>query len=388
MALFLGSWSDKNGGARKAPLLIGLVGKLYYSCMLIAISMNSSWPLYTVLYGATLPAAATGADLAIFMACFSYMADITTPEERTVRITMLQVSYLLTIPVGVALGQLLFTATGESVPAVFGVNATLVFIAFVYSAFRLIWRSAPQSPNDPPVRKVPLRLFCCDFFDYTHLRETVRAIVRRRPGHRRAYLIALLFAMALYTFQRGCLFGLPLITKVCGLPDAAAILIGASAHALARVLYILAKVPWLLYVGAVLGAMGPVVAPVIKSMVSKVVPIRERGKVQAVLACADNAVPLFSGVIYSQTYNATIDTFPGAVFLITIASQLLVMSLLGGIQFSLGRRPLDDGETPTHCDPAESKDIMAGDSSGDPTDPNPDQDKSSSSSADSKQPVC
>jgi MFS transporter, PCFT/HCP family, solute carrier family 46, member 3 len=80
LALFLGAWSDKHGGARKGPLLVGLVGKIFYSFMVSINAWQTSWPLYTTLYTATLPSAATGADLAIFMACFSYVADITTTE--------------------------------------------------------------------------------------------------------------------------------------------------------------------------------------------------------------------------------------------------------------------------------------------------------------------
>jgi MFS transporter, PCFT/HCP family, solute carrier family 46, member 3 len=53
------------------------------------------------------------------------------------------------------------------------------------------------------------------------------------------------------------------------------------------------------------------------------------GKVLAVLASSDNAVPLFSGVVYTQVYNATITTFPQAFFLVTISAQLIVMAIMG-----------------------------------------------------------
>jgi PCFT/HCP family folate transporter-like MFS transporter 1/3 len=113
---------------------------------------------------------------------------------------MLQVAYLVTIPTGVALGQILYTKTGESVAILFATNASLVVVALIYSALRLQWRSAP---NMSITEKVPVSRFFCDFFDKNHLIQTIRAVIKKRPGHRRAYLVALLIAMALYTFQRG-----------------------------------------------------------------------------------------------------------------------------------------------------------------------------------------
>jgi hypothetical protein len=58
-----------------------------------------------VLLSASLPSALTGADLAIFAAVFSYLADVTTVESRTLRVTILDIAYLSTMPTGVALGM-------------------------------------------------------------------------------------------------------------------------------------------------------------------------------------------------------------------------------------------------------------------------------------------
>lgn len=65
---------------------------------------SDTWPLEVVLLTASLPSALTGADLAIFAAAFSYMADVTTVEARTLRVTILDITYLSTMPTGVALG--------------------------------------------------------------------------------------------------------------------------------------------------------------------------------------------------------------------------------------------------------------------------------------------
>lgn len=43
--------------------------------------------------------------MAIFAAAFSYISDVSSVENRTLRVTILDVCYLSTMPIGVALGK-------------------------------------------------------------------------------------------------------------------------------------------------------------------------------------------------------------------------------------------------------------------------------------------
>lgn len=118
LALFLGAWSDKRG--RKMPLMMGLFGKLIYSIMIIVNANQPSWPLNYVIYTATIPCAFTGADVAIFASCFAYISgmcisstsilylrhysttifkisDVSSVKTRTLRITILDATYLSTM---------------------------------------------------------------------------------------------------------------------------------------------------------------------------------------------------------------------------------------------------------------------------------------------------
>lgn len=106
LALFIGAWSDKRG--RKVPLLLGLLGKLYYSSIIVLNTTQPTWPVENIIYTATLPSALTGADVAIFAAAFAYISDITTKDSRTLRVTILEVCYLATMPTGIALGNTYF----------------------------------------------------------------------------------------------------------------------------------------------------------------------------------------------------------------------------------------------------------------------------------------
>ena len=178
-----------------------------------------------------------------------------------------------------------------------------------------------------------------DYFDKKHVVATVRTMTKNRTNHGRLHLWLLLIIMMLYTFQRdekpmsflytqlkfkwdvrkfsnfrtfqsatfviAMLIGVPVMSKMMGIRDTIMVAIGAIAHASGRVIFVLAEIPELFYVGATVAALGPIVAPVLRSMTSKLVPVDERGKVFAILSVCDNAVPLFSGILYSQLYNAT-----------------------------------------------------------------------------------
>jgi hypothetical protein len=76
--------------------------------MIVVNATQDTWPLEYVVYTATLPMAFTGADVAIFAAAFTYLVDVSSQESRTMRVTLLEVCYLATMPTGIALGEIYF----------------------------------------------------------------------------------------------------------------------------------------------------------------------------------------------------------------------------------------------------------------------------------------
>lgn len=85
---------------------MGLFGKFIYSAMVVVNTLMPSWPVEYVIYTATIPSGFTGADVAIFACAFAYISDVSSTQDRTLRITILDVCYLSTMPTGVALGEM------------------------------------------------------------------------------------------------------------------------------------------------------------------------------------------------------------------------------------------------------------------------------------------
>lgn len=374
LALFLGAWSDRRG--RKLPLILGLIGKLIYSVMIVVNTRMTNWPVEYIIYTATIPSVLTGADIAIFASCFAYISDITTVADRTIRITILDATYLSTMPIGVAIGTLIYNRTAKSFTIMFAINASLLLASIIYSAVRLKSRTTDRQVSIKELRwyRMP-----ADFFDRNHVVQSLQTFFKKRTMNRRVYLYILMVAMSFYTFQRDekpkmylytqlkfnwdadkysyfktyqsaayvimMFLGVPLFTRVLGMRDTFIIMIGATAHASARFVYIFAQVDWLLYVGATISSLGPVVAPVLRSMISKMVPSSERGIIFSFLSVFDNAVPLFSGVLYTQVYNASINSYPQAFFWLTMGTQVMVFALTLGVHISLRGRTFEQCTT-------------------------------------------
>ncbi|XP_039276298.1 solute carrier family 46 member 3 isoform X2 [Nilaparvata lugens] len=372
LGVFVGAWSDRHG--RKLPMLMGLSGAVLYAAMLI-VNIVNDWPLESILYTATFPAGMTGSGLAIFLAAFTYISDITTPDSRTHRISLLEVAYLIPMPTGVALGSYIFTnVVNRSYLAMFSIQLALQVVAFLYACLTMKCKT-----NHSTVAEHSGDSHCFwGVCNWNIVVETWRTLTRKHPNNRRILLIAIICAMGLYTFQRDekhifflytqlkfhwsvsefskfrtfhssmivvCLLAAtPLFTKVFGMRDTIVASIGCLAHASGRVIFSLAQQRSTLYCGAAVASLGTIVAPVLRSITSKLIPPSERGKAFSLLTVADQSVPIISGALFSQIYNATIDSNPAAFFSITIISQLGVLFFVMIIHCRLGGRNINQAE--------------------------------------------
>lgn len=124
------------------------------------------------------------------------------------------------------------------------------------------------------------------------------------------------------------LIAVPIMNKVLNWKDTTIVILGAGAHSLGRIFFGLATASWMMYLGASVAALGPTVAPALRSITSKLVPIEERGTIFALLSVCDNAVPLLNGVLYTQVYKWTMNSHPAGIFWVTLSTQMIVLILV------------------------------------------------------------
>lgn len=108
------------------------------STEMIHFSNLDDWPLEYVIYTATIPCAFTGGDVSIFASAFAYISDISDVKNRTLRVTVLEVCYLITFPIGITLGSYLFNHVFDHTYIImFGINGMFLLLAILYSVLNL-----------------------------------------------------------------------------------------------------------------------------------------------------------------------------------------------------------------------------------------------------------
>ncbi|KAF5274206.1 hypothetical protein FQA39_LY07310 [Lamprigera yunnana] len=385
LAFFVGAWSDKYG--RKIPLMLGLLGKLYCSLMMMVNSLQCTWPVEYIIYTCTLPMVITGGEVAIFGSAFSYLADISTLDGIVLRFTILEACVLGAMSAGIALGGALFRLTNNSYMILFIVQSSLISVAIIYSGLRLHIRTNSEQRPIMEFNNV-----ITDFFDYKHIVLTFKSIFKKRLLNRRLYLLLIILGMAFHAFQRDekrmmylflqrvlnwdfvpinnfrmyqaitedfmLLIAIPVMNKLLGWRDTVITLIGTMSYIIARSCYVLATDRLLLYIGGAFASLGSIGTPMIRSMVPKLVSVVERGKAFSVLSIADMAMPVVSATVYNQVYSAYIDTYPRAIFYTTMASHIVVLAIFLFIHFTSTRESLTHEDNQHDTENLENDDVQ------------------------------
>lgn len=135
LILFVGAWSDKTG-RRKICILMPIVGE-FLSCIGFMINTYYFYELpveVTALTESIFPAI-TGGWFINFIGVFSYIGDITTTENRTYRVGMVNMFMSLGYPIGSALSGILLNLIGYY--GVFAISGSLYVFSLVYGYYFL-----------------------------------------------------------------------------------------------------------------------------------------------------------------------------------------------------------------------------------------------------------
>jgi len=183
------------------------------------------------------------------------------------------------------------------------------------------------------------------------IQKAAASILKRRPGNGRRVILLLLLIMLLlvatmsgggggYLFTRKMfhweemiytevgtavtilstasnLFLLPFLSYTLEIPDSIIGLMATMSYFSELVVTALAQSGTGYIFAKCLGLMGGQSSMTIRSLLSKIVPKSDLGKVYAMLGCLENIVPLLFSPVLTYTYNSTLDTFPGAVYAVS-----------------------------------------------------------------------
>ena len=105
---------------------------------------------------------------------------------------------------------------------------------------------------------------------------------------------------------------------------------------------------WQFYLAQGLGTFGYCKYAVVRSLISKCIDSNEVGKVYSFMAVLASLAPVAGNPLFRQLYNKTLDTFPGAIFLLYAA--ILFCSAIGNLFLYVKRDELKATPGDDHCD--------------------------------------
>lgn len=195
LILFFGGWSDRHS-RRKPFLLFPILGEFLTSIGLI-VNTFFFYELPMEVAGITeaIFPAMTGGWMTMFMAVFSYIADVTSVESRTLRIGIVNVCISISFPLGTAVSGVLYRKIGFY--GVFSLSACIYVLAFMCGYFGI------KESKDVRVKNVEKEkveaVSCCqsfrDFFDLKHIKETISVAFKRGENNRKKRVISLMIAI-------------------------------------------------------------------------------------------------------------------------------------------------------------------------------------------------
>lgn len=195
LALFAGAWSDRTGN-RKAFMVLPILGKLLSAIGIILTTVF----FYQVGVNETaliegLPPALAGGRVAMTMAVYSYVTDITNDSERTFRLGIITAILTLSRPIGLALSGIMTKRFGYY--GVFMVACVFYMFGFIYILLRL--KEKPKKKVES--EKTPSVVSLIPVADFM---ATVNVAFKSRQGSRRLQIILIMFA---YMFIVGPVLG-------------------------------------------------------------------------------------------------------------------------------------------------------------------------------------
>ncbi|KAL3872557.1 hypothetical protein ACJMK2_035780 [Sinanodonta woodiana] len=352
LIFFLGSLSDKLG--RKYFLLAAIVGGALKQIVYVIVMY---WNLSIgILYVGNALESLTGGMGATLMATFAIIADICPPgRQRAIRITLLEA--IIAVVVGLALLGAAFWLhySNYTIPTLvmLGLSVVNIFVCIIFIP------ETRQTRTESSQDGVTAQLTRC-FTVYT-----------RKIENRRWKLLLCLFCFFLAsasTLAKSSVWTLFVLhqpfcwsqlhvnifnaVQICllwsssivfvkflhhRLGDSGLILIGTTSGTIGMVILSLAEAGWWIYVSAVASLFLSVLIPMFRAAMSHLVSPEEQGAMFAGIGSVEMLSNGVGGLAFSLIYKATVDWFPGFVFLV-IALLLTTVFILSTILLVKTRR--------------------------------------------------
>lgn len=397
-ALFAGPWSDSNG--RKLLIICSTFGYIFNNAVFMINSyyfyeLRAEYLLFECLQDFT------GGSTVFFMACYSYLSDVTSTENRTKRFAFLDGLWPIAYFLGMFLAGLIKTNLGYMYN--YGLGMLTSVLAMAYTVFvvkdstklrqerlrRTHLKEAkaraalcsdekgagvtdPLNDEDPLAHEPKTKTGLIGLFDLSNIKEGFKAVFRERPNHKRVFLILMIVIFEIEIF---CIMGkwsnmylffrkklkwtiieytryttilgmvgvgaqyvvMPILSKYFRLRDTTILLMNVVGCIINHLVIAFATAEWQLYIGICFSILAFCVTTLGRSMISKFVEPHEVGKVFSVVGAIQALMPFAASPTFGFLYRSTVATFPSAFILLVVSVYAVLLVLIMCVHYYMDK---------------------------------------------------
>ncbi|XP_055627244.1 proton-coupled folate transporter [Toxorhynchites rutilus septentrionalis] len=353
-SMFIGPWSDKYG--RKPVLLSTFIGSFATYCLVTIVCLLSDQyeidPWYYLL--AFIPAAFSGGNCALITGVFCYITDVTTEQNRAVKMGILEAAIFCGLLLGTLSSSYILRWTNATV--VFAIATGSIFFGILYIAI-CIEESIRPNEFDSSTSRVR------EIFRFELVTDMFHTCFKRRPNFDRVIIWLVIVALGssifalegtgtvyfLFLRERfdwtvqefsyydataivlmivGNLVGMYVMKQYFGLSEAMLAAIGFCCYAIDSGIRAVAYVPWHLYLAIVISMMRGIAGPMGRAVISNTAPPSDIGKIFSLTTSIESLTPLVSAPVYTYVYTKTLPWYPGAFNLISATVFFFCCSIM------------------------------------------------------------
>ncbi|XP_054706592.1 proton-coupled folate transporter-like [Uloborus diversus] len=349
LVVFIGSWSDRY--SRKVPLIVCLLGVIIdgFINSFLTVFMNTR---VEFLFIPALINGLSGSFLTIMTILYSYITDISTESNRTMKYTIIQAAAGISAPIGMLASGYVFMSLGYT--AIFLIATAGHILALLWTVFFI---KETRGLENKESWKLKLR----KLFSTENVIASYKTTMKKRPNKGKWQILLLMLCMMIFAMSQqsvatigfsyvhhrydwdntkystvfgifamigtiGTLFIVPMFKKL-NLGDCTLGLVGSTSTISKSLLTGFASKEYLFYTAYMIGVMEMLIPLAVLSRISKVAPQDDIGKIFAIFTMVESVIPSLSTAPVSQIFNASLDFFPGLTFILLAVTFLIPLGI-------------------------------------------------------------
>lgn len=378
--IYIGSWCDKFPRARRLVVLVGVVGSIAETILLILLSTPRFFGLsVTLLLFTAVPTYVTGNSF--FISILSFISVKSRPEDRAFRFLLLEVFIYIGTTSAFLLSGLILSSSWHLFPSrmrnysdLFLVGGLCYCITFIWAFFSM---KEPQKRSYPEIEEsstdggeemsesTPLILKMRKMpglFSLSHLHDAWRTLFKRRKYDFHYTLWWLVFFMVLSNFPNSgamtitfpllqrlykwdyvvysemstisqvikpiATIGImPILFKVIKVRDLQISMIGVISHTVGSIFGGAILTPLGYFLSISISCIAGVATVGVRSFITKFVPSDEVAKIFSMIMLFETFHPFVSSMVYSSIFTWSLDNFY-PTFAIHVTAFLTLVNLI------------------------------------------------------------